>query len=231
MPDTPNNLPTTPSTSGGCLKTLGIVALTMIVTIALTYWALTAYLFPKPFEPVELNQKEETVLVKKLRQFGIKTDFASKSTTDSSPKAAETLEPEVYSEVGAKREVTFTERELNAMVAKNTDLSNKLAIDLSDNLASAKLLLPLDPDFPFFGGKTLKASAGMELAYKDERPIVILKGVSVWGVPIPNAWLGGLKNVDLIKEFGDQDGFWKSFADGVENIKVVEGNVVIKLKE
>ena len=231
MPDTPNNLPTTPSTSGGCLKTLGIVALTMIVTIALTYWALTAYLFPKPFEPVELNQKEETVLVKKLRQFGIKTDFVSKSATDSSPKAAEILEPEVYSEVGAKREVTFTERELNAMVAKNTDLSNKLAIDLSDNLASAKLLLPLDPDFPFFGGKTLKASAGMELAYKDERPIVILKGVSVWGVPIPNAWLGGLKNVDLIKEFGDQDGFWKSFADGVENIKVVEGNVVIKLKE
>ncbi|HEC04833.1 MAG TPA: arginine N-succinyltransferase [Thiothrix sp.] len=224
-------MPTTPSTSGGCLKTLGIVALTMIVTIALTYWALTAYLFPKPFEPVELNQKEETVLVKKLRQFGIKTDFVSKSATDSSPKAAEILEPEVYSEVGAKREVTFTERELNAMVAKNTDLSNKLAIDLSDNLASAKLLLPLDPDFPFFGGKTLKASAGMELAYKDERPIVILKGVSVWGVPIPNAWLGGLKNVDLIKEFGDQDGFWKSFADGVENIKVVEGNVVIKLKE
>ncbi len=211
---------------GGCLKTLAIVLLTIIVTVAVTYWIVTSYLFPRPFKPVTLDHKEETVLVRKLRQFGI-----NPATIDISDASPETLEPEPYSEVGAKREVAFTERELNAMLAKNTDMANTLAIDLSDNLASAKLLLPLDPDFPIFGGKTLKASAGMELAYKNERPSVILKGVSVWGIPIPNAWLGGLKNVDLVKEFGHQDGFWKSFADGVENIKVVEGNLVVKLKE
>ncbi len=222
-----DNTPHVPNPpKGGCLKTLAVVLLTMLVTIAITYWVVTSYLFPKPFEPVALDNKEETVLVRKLRQFGISPEIAS-----GQEETQTTLEPEVYSEEGAKREVSFTERELNAMLAKNTDMANKLAIDLSDNLASAKLLLPLDADFPFFGGKTLKASAGMELAYKNERPIVILKGVSVWGVPIPNAWLGGLKNVDLIKEFGNQDGFWKSFAEGVENIKVVEGNLVIKLKE
>ena len=93
------------------------------------------------------------------------------------------------------------------------------------------MLLPLDEDFPFFGGKTLKASAGLELAYEHDRPIVVLKGVSVWGVPLPNAWLGGIKNVDLVKEFGADEGFWKSFADGVENIEVVDGGLVIKLKE
>jgi hypothetical protein len=55
--------------------------------------------------------------------------------------------------------------------------------------------------------------------------------VSVWGVPIPNAWLGGLKNVDLVGEFGGQEGFWKSFADGIEYVQVTDGQVVVKLKE
>ena len=51
------------------------------------------------------------------------------------------------------------------------------------------------------------------------------------GVPIPNAWLGGIKNIDLVKEFGADKGFWKTFSDGVENIKIEEGRLKIKLKE
>lgn len=240
MTDTQNSFRnTTPGAEinrkgGGCLKTLGIILLTIAITAAATYWFISSYLFPQSFDPVELNQKEENVLVHKLRQLGIQAEIPqSKTTNGNSNKSTEpvTLKPEPYSEVGAKREVAFNERELNAMLAKNTDLSNKLAIDLADNLASAKLLFPLDPDFPIFGGKTLKASAGMELSYENGRPIVILKGVSVWGVPIPNSWLGGIKNVDVIKEFGAEEGFWKSFAEGIEHINVEEGKLLIKLKE
>jgi len=51
------------------------------------------------------------------------------------------------------------------------------------------------------------------------------------GVPMPNAWLGGIKNIDLIKEFGTDEGFWKTFADGVDSIKVVEGSLQVRLKE
>lgn len=209
----------------GCLKVSAIMLLTIIISVGLTIWLMTNYLFPKQFEPVDLDQKEETVLSQKLKTFGISLP------NNAEAEMPETLQPERYSEEGAKREVTFSERELNALLAKNTDLADKVAIDLSDNLASAKILFPLDPDFPILGGKTLKASAGMELAYKNGRPVVVLKGVSVWGVPIPNAWLGGLKNVDLVNEFGGQEGFWKSFADGVEHINVAEGGLVIKLKE
>jgi hypothetical protein len=110
-------------------------------------------------------------------------------------------------------------------------MAEQAVIDLADNLASAKILLPLDPDFPFIGGKTLKVNAGMELAYANNNPIIKLKGVSVWGVPVPNAWLGNLKNVDLVSEFGGNAGFWQSFAAGVEDIHVEEGHLLIKLKE
>jgi len=225
--------PAEPAKPGmGILKVAALVLLTVVISVAITVWLMTTYIFPKEFKPVELTSKEEAVLEKKLQRFGLQRESTDKPIVAPSGDVVEgKLQPEPYSEVGAKREVAFSERELNALLAKNTDLADKLAIDLADNLASARLLFPIDPDFPVLGGKTLKASAGLELAYAKERPIVILKGASVWGVPVPNAWLGGLKNVDLVKEFGGQDGFWKSFADGIENIQIQEGNLVIKLKE
>lgn len=218
-----------PTQNRGCLKTLGIMLITVILSVIVTVFVINYYLFPKQLEPVELSQREESVLNTKLKQFGLPT--LPSSSAEVASDTANTLEPEPYSEVNAKREITFSEKELNAMLAKNTDLADKVAIDLANNLASAKMIIPLDPDFPFLGGKTLKANAGAELAYANGRPIVILKGVSVWGVPIPNAWLGNLKNVDLVKEFGGDEGFWKSFSDGVDNIKVEEGQLKIKLKE
>jgi len=216
----------TTETKGGCLRTLGIMLITIIISVVVTVFVVNHYLFPKKFDPVELNQEETSQLNKKLKKFGLPTFSASNDLA-----ANNRLEPEPYSEAGAKREIYFSEKELNAMLAKNTDLADKVAIDLSDNLASAKIIVPLDPDFPVLGGKTLKVNAGAELAYANGRPIVVLKGVSLWGVPIPNAWLGNLKNVDLVKEFGGNEGFWKSFADGVENIRVAEGQLKIKLKE
>lgn len=141
------------------------------------------------------------------------------------------IQPERYTEDNSKRRIELTERELNALLAKNTDLAEQLVVDLTDNLASIKILVDLDPDFPFLGGKTLKVSGGTELSYQNNRPVVVMKGVSVWGVPIPNAWLGGLKNIDLVNEFGGTDGFWKSLADGIEDIRVQDSKLLIQLAE
>ena len=207
----------------GCLGTLGIILITCIVSVIVSVFTVNYFLFPGKLNPVQLSQKEESKLNSKLKQFGLPT-----LPNDNNVSA---LEPEPYTEVGANREINFTEKELNAMLAKNTELADQIAIDLSENLASAKMVIPLDPDFPILGGKTLKVNAGTELSYANGRPTVILKGVKVWGVPIPNAWLGNLKNVDLVKEFGGDEGFWKSFADGVDNISVGEGQLKIKLKE
>ena len=83
---------------------------------------------------------------------------------------------------------------------------------------------------PLLGGKTFKMAAGLGLSYTNGKPVVVLKGVSLWGVPIPNAWLGNLKNVDLVQNYGDE-GFWQAFAGGVDNISVGDGRLTVKLKE
>lgn len=215
-----------PETTGKGIRPLSLVLIIIIagtLTVGLSYLLFAHYLFPKEFKPVELAAREEHVLETKLRAIGIDSP---KHDTEAPP-----LRPEPYSEAGAIREIAFTQRELNAMLAKNTDLARKLAIHLDDDLVSAKLLIPLDEDFPILGGKILRIHTGAELAFREGRPVVALKGVSVMGVPIPNAWLGNMKNVDLVQEFGDAEGFWKAFADGVEHIHVEQGHMIVRLKE
>ena len=222
----------------GCLAILGIMLVTILISVGAAFWLIKTQLFPSNFEPTELSVTEESELQEKLESVGLAEVFTAKPVrrngsglTAEQKKESTELTPEPYSEDPEKRNITLTEKELNALVANNTNLAQRLVIDLADNMASAKLLVHLDPDFPFLGGKTLKVNAGTELAFRDERPVVVLKGISVWGMPVPNAWLGGLKNVDLVSEFGAEQGFWKSFADGIEDIHISEGELHIKLQE
>ena len=214
-----------------------IVIVTILVTAALTYWVVRTYIYARDFTPVELSSQEQHRLDAKLRTLGY--DPAPAPAPAPAPQAGggaketdqEWLRPEQYSEAGAEREVSFSERELNALLANNPDVARKLSVDLADDLVSARLLVPVDPDFPILGGKTLRVSAGVEMAFREAKPVVALKGVSIMGVPLPSAWMGGLKNIDLISEYGNQDGFWKGFADGVEDIRVEEGQLKVKLRE
>ena len=228
-------------------QVLLIVAGAMILTVVLTVFAIKTWLFPSPFKPVELSQREEQRLEQKLSSFdAVAADLPRSSRSENNQAfgtarsfslqtddydAQGRLKPEAYSEEGASREITFTERELNGLLANNTDLAQKMAIDLATDLVSLRILLPVDPDFPILGGKTLRVRAGAELAYRDNKPVVALKGLSVMGIPIPNAWLGGLKNIDLMQEFGGEPGFWQSLGQGLESVRVRDGELYVKLRE
>ena len=220
--DKPASAPTPAKKGFSGLHVFGIVLLTIVATVGIGYWWLSHYVFPDNFEPVTLNASEQDSLNSKLNTLGIDTQGGG---------SAGPLKPEPYSEEGASREVRFSERELNGMLANNTDLAQRLAVDLSDDLLSAVLLVPFEEGFPVLGGRTVRVNAGVELSFANGRPLVKLKGVSLMGVPIPNAWLGNLKNVDLVNEFGANPGFWQSFAAGVDYIQVQDGRLLVRLKE
>ena len=217
---TPGAEPAPEKSSSNGWRTFGIVVITIAATVAVGYWLVTEYLFPDKFTPVELSKSEQRVLDKKLARIG-----------GSAPAKNKSLEAVPYSEIGASRDIHFSEKELNAMLANNTDLANKLAINLSDDLVSALLLVDLDPAYPVLGGETVKLTAGMDLGLTNGKPHAVLKGVSIWGVPLPNAWLGNMKNIDLIQEFGQAGGFWQAINDGVDKIEVEDGQLRITLKE
>ncbi len=231
------------------LQVTGIVVLVMVASVAATLYFAHSWLFPKPFQPVSLNTAETQQLelkLARLEQFDTIPPPAGAEQADRQPAERRPQAPapgdnqdeplaaplpEPYSEEGLSREINFSERELNALLANKTDLANRIAIDLADDLVSANMLVTLPPDLPFLGGNTLKVRAGLELAYREARPVVVLRGVSIMGVPMPNAWLGGLKNIDLVEQFGSDQGFWQAFASGVDSIRVQEGRLQIRLKE
>lgn len=210
---------------------LGVFFVAVIITLLVVRF----FFFPPPFTPVELDDREKQVLAGKLDKIeqasGVSLEdmFGGVREDELTPEGF--LKPEPYSEEENSREIYLSEREINALLANNTDLAQKAAIDLSNDLVSAKLLVPVDSDFPVLGGKTIRVRAGLELAYRNGRPVMKLKGISLMGIPLPSAWLGGIKNVDLVEEFGNEPGFWKGFADGVETVEVKEGRVYIKLRE
>jgi len=224
----------------------GGLFLTFLLAFAVIFFWFRSYFYASPLTPVELSAKEEQTLEKKLEQL---SGASSESSTDSAvPAVAKVpapavasgepevydeneLEPEPYSEDDSKRTLFFTEKELNSMIAKNEDMAENVSVDLADDLVSVKWLVHMPDDLIFLGGKTLKLNLGAKVAFVNDQPVIELKGVSLGGVPIPNAWLGELKHKDLVKEFGEDGGFWQKFKEGIEELEIVEGAVRIRLKE
>jgi hypothetical protein len=207
------------------ILTIGFVIL-CVAFLLVAVW-IKRNVYASKFTPVALSQKEQEVLDSKLALL-----------RDNDPVTAEKrrlpgkpLTPEPYTEERAKREIRLTERELNALIANSPDTAEKVAVDLSNDLISVKLVLPVDEEVPILGGKTLKIHMGLTVSYEGSSSIIALKGVSLGGIPLPNAWLGNLKNVNLLEQFGTEDGFWKIFSAGVRTIKVRQGHLQIRLKE
>ena len=214
-------------------RILGIIALFFIVVITVSVWWIKHNLYANPFNPTKLNEREQQVLNTKLERleqsFQKQGKFSGTRTDEEMTK--ERLEPEDYTEDPARREIRISQKELNALIAKDEKAARQIAINLSDDMISLKLVIPVDKDLPFLGGKTLRLSCGVTLRHEAGKPVVALRGVSIGGIPIPNAWLGNLKNVDLVHEFNGQHGFWGALSKGVEDIKVSNGSLSIKLRE
>ena len=223
----PDTIP--PNQNLGGLKIFGILTLVILLTILMTAWWMNKNIYAAPFTPTQLSTSEQQVLDSKMAQL---TDTPN-PTNDSSKTATPsgTLEPEPYREDESKREIHLSEKELNALIAEDPETAKYVAVDLANDLISVKLLVPMDPDFPVLGGKTLKLNFGVVLKYEHNKPVVAIRGMSLGGVPLPQSWWGDIKNVNLIETFGAEGGFWDQFSKGVEHISVHEGQFRVKLKE
>lgn len=226
---------TSPRASGIGWGTFALLLLTAVgVSVAATLWVARTWLFPQPFTPVVLDAREQTTLETKLHSL-----TAAAQTPTPSPAAApsaagrgiDAVEPAPYVERPADRVIYFTQRELNALIARNPDLAGRLALHLSDDLLSATMLVTLPPDLPVMAGHTVRVATGLRLRYEQGRPVVAVEGVSLMGVPLPSAWLGGLKGRDLVALHGAEGGFWRAFGEGVRDLRVEDGRLRVELAE
>ncbi len=197
----------------GCLQVLVIVLVAMIGSALATAWWVRHNLYAKKLDPVAFSEGEKKSLDEKLERL-------------------ENPDPERYDEKTLSRTIELSEREVNYLIAKDDPArKDTVAVDLANDLITVRLIVPTEEETPFIGGKTVRLKIGFTARFKDGKPEVSLRGASVGGIGIPNAWLGNLKEKNLIEEFGEDGGFWQNFSEGVESIEVRDGKIRVDLKE
>jgi hypothetical protein len=203
----------------------------VLATALVTVWWINHYLYATMFEPIRLSAAEQEVLDTKMARLLHMAETRA-SPSPSSPSTADIpLEPEPYTESGANREIQLTEREINALLARDADMAKRVAVDLADDLVSVKLIVPVNSEMPLVGGKMVKLHFGLALSYADGKPVVAMRGISIGGIPLPSAWWGDIKNTNLVEEFGGSGGLWDQFARGVDDLKIQDGRLYVTLKE
>ena len=183
------------------IKGLVVLAIVALVLGGLWWW------HNRPIRPVELSAEEKVVVAEKV---------------EAIQKPAEP----VYEKGG--KEIVLTERELNGLLHENTTLGDSVCFELATNAVHARVETDLDPDLPMVGGKRLKARARFLVSDEPGKAALILEDLTVWGISLPNDWLGGLKGHDLL---GEAIGAKGGKIPGVEEFKVEPGKLTIRLKE
>ncbi len=207
-----------------------LIGMTVVATVVVTAWWVNHYLYAAIFEPTMLTEVEQQSLDRKLAQLH-SPDGSPDGADPNFPVPDGPLTPEPYSEEGASREIRLTEREVNALIAKDAEMAKHVAVDLAEDLVSVKLVVPVSEEMPIVGGKTLRLNFGVELSYANGQPVVAMQGISLGGVPLPSAWWGDIKQINLVEEFGSSGGFWDQFAKGVEDLRIQDGHLQVLLKE
>jgi hypothetical protein len=184
----------------------GLVILAILLLVAAGFW----WWQNRPIKPVVLTPEEKQVVERKIEAI-------------QQPDVPKPEDPKY--EKGSK-EIILTERELNGLLNQNTDLGRSLKFELASNAIHARLEMDLDKDLPLVGGKRLKARSRFIVGESAGHPMFTLDDVTVWGISLPNDWLGGLKGQDLL---GNALGGGR--ISGVEEFRVETGKLIIRLAE
>lgn len=191
---------TPPPGRRSCVIKAIFILVALAIIIGVAWWWFT-----RPIEPVVLTPQEKEVVEEKV----------------------EAIQEPTYTP--GVREIVLTERELNGLLNEHTTLGRSVKFELGTDAIHARVETDLDQDFPVLGGKRLKGKARMLVKETPEGLQVVVEDVTLWGVSLPNDWLGGLKGRNLIEELlgGGQGGTLA----GVESMKLLPGELRIELKE
>lgn len=201
-----------PVKSKGCLFYAGLALVTLLVvvgtTVLTTTWWIKRNLDAAPLEPVTLTAQEQAAVEQKLDAL----------QEDSSAGSRDLVPPD--------RMIVLTERELNGLLAHNTDLADKVYIELRKGSISAQARVPVPDDLPVLGGRILRARVNLFVGLNDDGLVVKVQDVTVGGLAIPNPWIGNIKHRNLVESQG-QNEFLSAVRAGIEDFEIEKGRLVL----
>ena len=222
---------------GGFIAFLLLIAATVLITL---WW------IQRPIKPVVLSAPERAAVDDKLQRLGGgKTGAvagAGRSTTAPIPDpgtqataapspARNGVEPGERPErayVPGSKVLKITEREINGLLNANTELGKSVRLEFAQDAINAYLAVHIPDDFPIGGGRMFRARGRFRLSLGNGgEPFAILDDVTVFGLSLPKAWLGGLKGENLI---GQAMGARKQWSlKGIKSLQVEPGALVLEV--
>lgn len=127
-----------------------------------------------------------------------------------------------------EKEIALTERELNGLLHENTPFGDQLKLELASGAVHARISADIPQDSPFLAGKKLKGKARFLIEDASGAPALILEDLTIWGISLPNAWLGDLKGENML---GTLLSSGSSGIAGLEDIRVENRSLIIKLAD
>lgn len=225
-------VPATPRKKGrwllyGCGSLLAFL-LIIVATVAITIWWIQ-----RPIKPVVLTPQEKQVVEEKLKTAQGGNDSRSIRRPDTpleAPEQRKAQEPDRVYTPGSKS-IRLTEREINGLLNENTDLGRSVRIEFGRDAVNAYIAVPIPQDFPVGGGRTFRARGRFALSIgSGGAPFASLEDVTVLGLSLPKAWLGGIKGENLLADAaGSKDG--KPLLRGIKSLHVEPGALVLEVED
>ena len=208
----------------------GFLALLLIIsgTVAFTIWWIQ-----RPIKPVVLSEREKTTVDAKLRRI----EGGAPTNTNPGARSGVTqsggIEPEVPQRfyVPGSKVLKLTEREINGLLNANTDLGKSVRLEFDQDAINAYVAVRIPDDFPIGGGRMFRARGRFRVSLGNGgKPFAILEDVTVFGVSLPKAWLGGIKGENLIGEAmtGENQ---PPVLKGIKSLRVEPGSLVLELED
>lgn len=217
------NIPAAPRGGGSCLVRGLAVAGILLVAIGMLVWW-----YNRPIRPVVLTQPElKTVEAKVAALQSVQTDQSDQAAPEDAALSPTVETPAEYQPGG--REIIITERELNGLLNAHTQFGDQIALQFVPGAVLARVEIPLDQGVPVIGGRKLRARAKFSVDTTSGFYALALDDLTVWGISVPNDWLGGIKGRNLLAEaLGTKDA---PGIPGVESLALERGRLVLRLKE
>jgi hypothetical protein len=206
----------------GCGSILALLLL-LFAIVAITIWWIQ-----RPIMPVTLSEKEKAVLDQKLQKISKDNSYPSSFPNRQNTNPEKPPEP-VY--VPGSKVIKITEREINGLLNQNTDLGHAVRLEFARESINAFLAVPIPKDFPIGGGRTFRARSRFHLSMgPDGQPDATLEDVTVLGISLPSAWLGGVKGKNLLADAaGSRNGH--PILRGIKSLHIESGALILELED
>jgi hypothetical protein len=207
----------------GCGSFFALLLL-IVLTVVITLWWIQ-----RPIKPVVLSQKEKAKVEEKLQRLGGGRSPGLNGERGAQVEVAP-LQPEHTYKPGDKM-LKLTEREINGLLHQNTDLGESVRIQFDRDAVNAYIAVPIPQDFPILGGKMFRARANFGLSIGNGgTPYASLQDLTVFGLSLPKAWLGGIKGQNLLENaVGTRNG--SPILQGIKSLRVEPGALVLEVNE